>query len=205
MHKVFVSHHHNNDQAYKDALLAMNSEGLSRIFIDGSVDTGDISEDLSDEQVRRKIRDEYLQDTTVTIVLVGTETKGRKHVDWEIHSSMFDGSVNKKSGILIVVLPSVDNGYYTAAHGENEKVIIYPEKTHGWMNIDNRAEYERRYPYLSSRIIDNLLTNGVKMSVVQWNQIFDDRTKLEFLIEETHNSRTSNDYNMNRGLMRRNL
>ncbi len=205
MHKVFISHHHNNDQAYKDALLSMNGEGLNRIFIDGSVDTGDISEDLSDEQIRRKIRDEYLRDTTVTIVLVGTETKDRKHVDWEIHSSMFDGSVNKKSGIFVVVLPSVDNDYYTAAHGDNEKAMIYPEKTHGWISIDNRAEYERRYPYLSSRVIDNLLVKNVKMSVVQWNKIFNDRANLEFLIEETHNSRTSNDYDMSRGLMGRNL
>ena len=72
-HKVFISYHHDNDQWAKETLLKCNEE--NDIFIDGSVDTGDISDDLSDEEIRKKIRDEYLRDTTVTILLVGTETK----------------------------------------------------------------------------------------------------------------------------------
>ncbi len=95
MHKVFISYHHENNQDYKDCLVSMGKR--HRIFIDRSVDTGDISDDLSDEEIREKIRDEYLRDSTVTIVLVGKKTKRRKHVDWEIYSSMFDGKVNKKS------------------------------------------------------------------------------------------------------------
>ena len=63
------------------------------IFLDRSVDTGDISDDLSDESIRRKVRDEYLRDSTVTILLVGLQTKRRKHVDWEIYSSMIDGCI----------------------------------------------------------------------------------------------------------------
>ena len=45
-HKVFISYHHTNDQWAKEALLKCNEE--NGIFIDGSVDTGDISDDLSD-------------------------------------------------------------------------------------------------------------------------------------------------------------
>ena len=78
----------------------------TRVFIDRSVDTGDISDDLDDQTIREKIRDEYLRDSSVTILLVGTETKNRKHIDWEVYSSMIDGRVNKKSGILVVNLPS---------------------------------------------------------------------------------------------------
>lgn len=80
-HRVFVSYHHKNDQAYKEYLINWAEE--NNIFVDWSVDTGDISDDLSDEQIREKIRDEYLRDCRVTILLVGTETKYRKHVDWE--------------------------------------------------------------------------------------------------------------------------
>ena len=72
------------------------------MFIDGSVDTGDINENLPDKSIRTIIRDQYLRDTTVTLVLVGAETRGRKHVDWEIYSSMIDGAVNKKSGVVAV-------------------------------------------------------------------------------------------------------
>ena len=99
MHKVFISYHHYRDQDYKDELVTFAEQ--HSIFIDASVDTGDVSDDLSDEKIREIIRDEYLRDSTVTIVLVGTGTKRRKHVDWEIYSSMYDGTVNKKSGILV--------------------------------------------------------------------------------------------------------
>ena len=101
MHKVFVSYYHYNDQSYKEALLQLNE--IHEIFIDASVDTGDIGEDLTDQQIRQIIRDEYLRDSTVTILLAGTETKFRKHVDWELYSSMYDGKVNKKSGFWLLI------------------------------------------------------------------------------------------------------
>jgi len=107
MHKVFISYHHENDQAYKDSLVRFGER--HSIFLDRSVDTGDISETLSAESIRRIIRDEYLRDSTVTIVLVGAETKRRKHIDWEIHSSMYDGEKNKRSGIIVINLPGISD------------------------------------------------------------------------------------------------
>lgn len=89
MHKVFISFHHGNDQKYKDYLSRIADP--FKVFIDKSVEIGDIDEDDSDETIRQIIRDDYLDDSTVTIVLVGTETRNRKHVDWEIFSSMYDG------------------------------------------------------------------------------------------------------------------
>ena len=79
--KVFISYHHRNDQCHKQALLDFNEE--HGIFIDASVDTGDIDDSLSNQAIRRKIRDEYLANSTVTILLVGTETKYRKHSSGE--------------------------------------------------------------------------------------------------------------------------
>ena len=87
MHKVFVSYHHSNDQWYKEKLVEFGKQ--HSIFVDRSVDTGDIPEEWTDQQIRRKVRDGYLRDSTVTVVLVGRETRRRKHVDWEIHSSSF--------------------------------------------------------------------------------------------------------------------
>ena len=125
MHSVFISYHHHNDQFYKEELLKINRQ--NQIFIDGSVDTGDIDDDLPSDRIREIIRDEYLRDSTVTLVLVGIETKNRKHVDWEIYSSIYNGVVNKQSGILVVNLPSVNCTYYTASH-EGEKNRVYPER-----------------------------------------------------------------------------
>jgi len=52
-HKVFISYHHAKDQKYKDFLVQL-AKG-NDIFIDGSVNTGDISDDLSDESIREKL------------------------------------------------------------------------------------------------------------------------------------------------------
>ena len=75
MHKVFVSFHHANDQKYKEGLVSWAEK--NKVFIDGSVDMGEIPEDWDDQKIREYIRDEHLKDTTVTILLVGTETKNR--------------------------------------------------------------------------------------------------------------------------------
>lgn len=201
MHKVFISYHHANDQLYKVELLLKNKK--SQIFIDGSVDTGDISDDLDDQSIREKIRDEYLKDTTVTILLVGTETKNRKHIDWEIYSSMFDGNKNKKSGILVITLPSTNCTHYIAAHGKEEKERLYPS-TKSWITIDSRTKYEERYPCLPDRIIDNLLTSKAKISVTNWSVISKDWSALEFLINATHDDKTSAEYDLSRPMRRKN-
>ena len=42
LHRVFISYHHKNDQMYKEILVSNYNNIL---FIDGSVDTGDIPDD----------------------------------------------------------------------------------------------------------------------------------------------------------------
>ena len=198
MHKVFISYHHRNDEFYKDRMLEINTQ--QQVFKDMSVDTGDIDDDLPDSRIRELIRDSYLRDTTVTILLVGVETKNRKHVDWELYSSMHDGTVNKKSGILVVNLPSVSCPYFWAAHA-GEKQRVYPEIS-SWTTIDNRSEFESRYPYMPPRIIDNLSESDAKISVVNWEKIEGDPSNLSFLIDATYNDRTSCNYDLSRPMRR---
>ena len=200
VHKAFISYHHTNDQAYKAALVDLNAR--LGVFIDNSVDTGDIDPSLSDESIRAKIRDEYLRDSTVTILLVGTETAARKHIDWELYSSMIDGQVNKKSGIVVVQLPSTSPQYFHAPHGDIEKKQLYPEVSN-WGPIEPRSEYERRYPYLPARMIDQLVTEGVKLSVTQWSRIDRDIENLALLIDCACRSRTSCDYDLSRPMKKR--
>ena len=75
-------------------------------IVSKSVQIGDIDPNLKVDTVRQKIRDEYLRDSTVTVVLVGSETWKRKHVDWEISSSIRQTQHNPRSGLLEVLLPS---------------------------------------------------------------------------------------------------
>jgi hypothetical protein len=202
MHKVFISYHHANDQYYKNELLRLNK--INQMFIGGSVDTGDISDDLDDQAIRQKIRDEYLRDTTVTILLVGTGTKNRKHVDWELYSSMFDGKVNKKSAMIVIMLPSTGCTNHIVAHGDKEKQRLYPNIS-SWMTIDySRTEYERCYPYLPDRIIDNLMGKKAKISVTNWNIIANDPDALKFLVNAAFDDKTVCEYDLSRPMRRRN-
>ena len=70
MHKVFISYHHGNDQRYKEALVEFGERNF--LFVDRSVDTDDIPDEWTDQQIRRAIRDKNLRDSTVTITSVPT-------------------------------------------------------------------------------------------------------------------------------------
>lgn len=198
MHKVFVSFHHANDQWYKDELVRWGTE--NNVFIDGSVDMGEIPDNWDAQHIREYIRDNHLKDTTVTILLVGTETKNRKHVDWELFSSMYDGKVNKKSGILVINLPSVCCQYHTLCTKEEKEAILPNQKT--WISINDRSEFDRRYPYMPARIIDNLLKKGVSISVINWDDLSVDKLKL--LIDKAYDARSNNNYDMSREMRMRN-
>ena len=197
MHKVFISYHHQNDQTYKEELVECGES--NSIIIDRSVDSGDIPDTLSDQAIRERIRDNYLQDSTVTILLVGKETKGRKHIDWEIYSSMIDGVKNKKSGILVVNLPSTNCNRIFAAHGVEEKQFVHPEVT-DWCSM-SRSELEASFPYMPDRIIDNLVS-GAKISVVPWSKLTVEN--LNFLIQVTFRDRADCQYDFTRSMRRKN-
>lgn len=101
---MFVSYHHANDQFYR-GLFEQLFSNYYRIFVSRSVQIGDLDPTLTTETLRQKIRDEYLRDTTVTVVLIGSETWKRKHVDWEISSSIRRTLLSSRSGLLGIHLP----------------------------------------------------------------------------------------------------
>ena len=104
-HKVFISYHHDNDQAYKEQFEKL-FEDRHEIIVSRAVGMGDINESLPTETIRQKIRDKYLSDSTVTVVLIGSQTWQRKHVDWEISSSLRDTENSSRSGLLGILLPT---------------------------------------------------------------------------------------------------
>ena len=101
-HKVFISFHHAEDEGYKDAFC----EKLDSGFVDKSVEDGDIDPYLKTDTIRGRIRDDFIADATVTVVLAGRCTWQRKHVDWEIGSSLRDTKNNSRCGLLGILLPT---------------------------------------------------------------------------------------------------
>jgi len=185
-HKVFISYHHKNDQKYKNQLQRFGEQ--NNVFVDRSIKMGKIPDHLSDKQTAKRIRDKYLRDSTVTILLAGTNTKYRKHVDWELHSSMYDSGIYNKSGILVITLPEINDFNVLAAHSEEEKKIIHPE-IKSWAKIGPKD-----FSYLPDRILDNLNREDVSISVLPWEKATHSPEKLKYLIHLTFLNRKQCNY-----------
>ena len=89
--------------------------------------------------VMRRIRELYLKDSTVTIVLIGKCTWARRYVDWEIQASLRQGETIKPNGLLGIKLPSYNNNGYPERLNMNllqddeqedcyARVINYPKR-----------------------------------------------------------------------------
>lgn len=100
-HKVFISYYHKDDEYYRQRF----EDLFGHLFINKSVQPGDIDSDLSDEYIKRLIQDGYISDSSVVLVLVGPNTYCRKHVDWEISAGLMK-KVGGYSGLLGLCLPT---------------------------------------------------------------------------------------------------
>ena len=100
-HKVFVSFY-DEDRRYRRKFVEMMGDSI----VDKSVGYGDINETVSVSTILRNIREYFIADATVTVVLIGPCTWQRKYVDWEIASSLRDTKMNPRCGLLGILLPN---------------------------------------------------------------------------------------------------
>lgn len=206
-HKVFISYYHKDDQQYKNHLINMkelNSQTwqVQSIFDDYSVHENEIDDTgLTSEQIRCIIRDEYIKDATVLILLCGQNTRKRKHIDWEIHAAMYDSEKNPQMGILVVNLPSISQSMIS--NSDREETIMGENINWTPLNKDINS-LKNKYAYLPERIIDNLAKDDVRISIVNWDVIANDTNKFKELIDNAYNRRKSNKYDHSRPLRRQN-
>lgn len=113
MHKTFLSYHHANEQDLKDEIIA---KWGGESFVDKSVSDGDINTEISDDHIMRTIREDYLSDTTVTIVLIGEETAERPFVNSEIQASLWG---DNPAGLIGVIRDEVYDRIFTPATCNN--------------------------------------------------------------------------------------
>ena len=112
--KVFISYHHGEDQKWFDYFTALFGD-LFAIFYDQSLDGSIRSNDP--EYVNRTIREDFIDGSSITIVLCGSLTGKRKYVDWEIHSTL-----HRRHALLGIALPTA----VVAANGR----IVVPDRLH---------------------------------------------------------------------------
>ena len=204
-HRVFISYFHKDDQDYKDYLINMkyydDDEAVYKsIFDDYSVRENDIDDaGMTSEQIRCEIRDNYIKDATVLILLCGKNTKYRKHIDWELHAAMYKNNVKDQLGILVINLPTISQHF--RACDEEEKTI--EADCGSWIELRTRQEYDKCYPYMPSRVIDSFV-NGANISVVNWNRIENNPERLMVLIDKAFDRRNSNTYDDSAPLRRNN-
>jgi hypothetical protein len=124
LHKVFVSYHHELDESYKKVFELRFGNKFGAI-IPGSVQLGDIDPYLPTETIRQRIRDKHLRDTSVPR-RPDRRADMRKHVDWEIASSIRDTAANPRSGLLGILLPAYYEHHYCGRSGNYNPTTIPP-------------------------------------------------------------------------------
>ncbi|WP_216628288.1 TIR domain-containing protein [Paenibacillus germinis] len=104
--KVFISHY-KGDRNEVDAFIQKfaNEEKVFLPYVLGANDNDEFINSSNPEYVMTQIRKKYLEDTTVTIVLVGSCTHSRRYIDWEIKSSLRQGE-HTPNGLMGIILPS---------------------------------------------------------------------------------------------------
>lgn len=145
-HKLFISYYHKEDNIYREEFERLFED----LFINKCVKLGDINEDLSTEYVKRLIRENYISDSTVVLVLIGPNTYRRKHVDWEIYAGLY-----KYGGLMGLILPTY-RGYNNNKYFEED---IPPR-----LNDNLKSQYASIYPWTENRVymkrwIDSVFEN----------------------------------------------
>lgn len=113
-HRVFISYHHDIDQDQVEEFIE-TFDHERKVFIARTLGVGmtpDIIDSNDTDYVMHRIRELYLKDSTITIVLTGKCTWARRYVDWEIQASLRHGETVTPNGLLGIKLPSYKkNGY----------------------------------------------------------------------------------------------
>ena len=131
-HKCFISYHQDDEDEVSTFIDDRSDVFIAKVL--GVSDDDDFIDSSDTDYVMRRIRELYLTDSTVTIVLLGKCTRARKYVDWEIASTLRNDPNNKRSGLLGVSLPSAgsvtlrlnDNLPNTDGSRGYARWIVYP-------------------------------------------------------------------------------
>lgn len=106
-HKCFVSYH--VDDETEVAAFIENFGGVFIPTVVGITDDDDFVDSDDSDYIMYQIRQRYLSDSTVTIVMIGRCTWARRFVDWEVYASLRNYNAYGVSGLVAYSLPSVAN------------------------------------------------------------------------------------------------
>lgn len=158
--RVFISHFRGDEKEVNEFIEEFaNQEKVFTPYVLGANKNDDFIDSSNTDYVMSQIRKKYLQDSTVTIVLIGSCTHSRRYVDWEIKSSLTQGEYTP-NGLLGILLPS-----------QGTKAYLPDRFKLNWNKDDKRYAVGRTYP-----------RSPVELG--SWiDEAYDRRTTRAFLIE----------------------
>lgn len=137
-HKCFLSYHVEDAEAVEAFVQAYDSVFIPKVI--GISDDSPFINSVNVDYIMDCVREQYLTDSTVTIVFVGQCTWARKFVDWEVYSSLRAGKNNQRNGLMAIELPgSATNRRLPARLSDN---VLRDSK-------DNNIGYARYWAYPS--------------------------------------------------------
>lgn len=169
--KCFISYHHDDEAEVQEFIEEFDHDQdvlIARGI--GAHMSGDIINSSNADYIKSQIRQKYLRDTTVTIVLVGKCTWARRFVDWEIGASLRNTSTASRSGLMAITLPSA------AEYGSKR----LPDRVAD--NVNGEYGYAKWWKYPSS-------SRGLAEMV---EEAYDLRSARDHLVDNSRPLRASN-------------
>jgi hypothetical protein len=111
--RVFVSHYRGDKNEVDEFIdIFANRLNIFTPYVLGANNNDEFINSNNPEYVMRRIRELYLKDSTVTIVLTGSCTHSRRYVDWEIKSSLRQSDNYIPNGLMGIILKSKGGNAY---------------------------------------------------------------------------------------------
>ncbi|MGZ9569551.1 TIR domain-containing protein [Alcaligenes nematophilus] len=137
--RVFISHHQSDNKEVNEFIDTFaNEHKVFTPYVLGANSNYDMIDSSNPAYVMSQIRKNYLKDSSVTIVLIGSCTHSRRYVDWEIKSSLRQSDTELPNGLIGILLPSM------------EKSGHLPERLRDNWNTEHKDCFARYYAYPTS-------------------------------------------------------
>lgn len=181
-HKCYISFK-TEDMAYKTTIQQMEID-----MIDKSLNSPINS--WNEDYIMRKIREDYLCDSTVTIFLIGKYSaencpnQNQSFIKRELQASLYNGSGNTRNGILGVVLPEMMDRIFTGSY-----TCSTCGKTHNGVAINDSTtikEFSQNY-YIPAQAKCSWSEEERYCVLVGWE---DFKTNPEYYINQAFNKRS---------------
>lgn len=161
-HKCFLSYNAADKDAVDDFVSKFSGSFIRR----GLKMEDDIIDSNNTGYVMRRIRELYLKDSTVTIVLIGKCTWARRFVDWEVQASLRNPENGCPNGLVAIQL------------WESYKTL--PNRVQ--LNVDSGYSAFYKYPS-SSKSLENIIDEA-------WDARLDKQNFIENPRDRFSNNRT---------------